>query len=173
MFKYCLVLLQALLCVCTATFVHAQDFPGRPYLTPANPTPSDIITVNIVGDGCEALDSGVIYPPPITREGNALQVVFTGGYWTDPLDCLLAPGVQTYPLASFPAGSYALDIIWRYPGMSGAIEQQDLGALSFTVTGGTPAQPISAPTLEFPGLASLPVLLLGVALMSLRKRILS
>lgn len=169
MFKLHMVPLLALLSVFLAQFTHAQAFLGLPYLTPANPSPSDVITVNIDGDGCEALDVGVIYPPPITREGNALQVVFTGGYWTDPLDCVLGPGIQTYPLASYPAGSYTLNIIWRYPGLSG-MEQQDLGTLPFTVTGGTPAQPVSAPTMGFLGLALLLLLLVGVVSLSLRKR---
>jgi hypothetical protein len=169
MHRHCLAPTLGWLLFVGASCCSAQAFLGAPYLTPTNPTQSDVITVNIDGDGCEALDAGVIYPPPITREGNALQVMFTGGYWTDPFDCLLTPGIQTYPLFSYPPGSYTLNIIWRYPGMSGAIEQQDLGTLPFTVSGVAPPVAISAPAMSYLGLCALVLTLAIAATRSQRK----
>jgi len=150
----------------------ARAFGGPPYLVPANPTPNDTISVDILGDGCDILDTGVV-AIQITQQGNAITGVFFGGHEGDPENCIYGTGTQTYPVGSWPAGSYTFAVVWNYFGAAGEVETQTLGVIPFTVTGTVipPTAAVGAPTLGIAGLGILLLGLVGIARWSLRKQL--
>jgi hypothetical protein len=81
MFKHRAAPLLVLLFVLFARSAHA--FGGPPYLVPANPTPTDTISVDILGDGCDILDTDVV-PVQITQQENAITATFFGVHESDP-----------------------------------------------------------------------------------------
>lgn len=168
MFKHRVAPLLALLFAFFAPTAHA--FLDPPYLTPAHPTPSDTIYVNVYGGQCDDLDTGVV-PPSITQQGNAVSVVFTGAHTDNPEFCIFGVGTATLPIANYPAGSYTLTIIWRYMDVFGNFVQQTLGVLPFTVSPAVPpSAAVATPTLDGAGLSLLLLALVGIATWVLRSR---
>jgi hypothetical protein len=112
MFTHRVAPVLALLFAFFAHTAHAQL--GPPYLTPAHPTPSDTIYVNVFGGPCDILDGGPL-PPVITQQGSAITVVF------------LAHTTPTRSLASTPLARRLL--LWA-PTRLGPTRSQSFGATS-------------------------------------------
>jgi hypothetical protein len=149
----------------------AWGFLDPPYLTPTNPVAGDMIWVNIHGGECDLVDMGIDWPPPVTQQGSAITILFTGIHEGDPEFCYYGIGVSTYPVGTFPPGSYTLDVERRYMSFSGPWVQETPGIIPFTVAGVPTQQPIEAPTLNLAGLISLLLSLAVAMLRSLRARL--
>jgi hypothetical protein len=146
-------------------------FLDPPYVTPANPTAGDSISVSIhYGGGCDLVDYGINWPPPVTQQGNAITILFTGIHEGDPEWCYYGEGTVTYPVGEFSAGSYTLDVERRYATVFGTWTQETLGIIPFTVAGAPPAVPVEAPASGNASLAALLVALTGMAWLALRQR---
>lgn len=135
-------------------------FFDPPYITPGSPAVGDVISVNIRGGECDSI-TGVPGYPIFTRDGNAIRILFLGVHYDDPLLCTIPVGTATYPVGSFEAGSYTLQVDLHEPGEPAST----LGTVPFTVMG-IAEPPISAPTLTSFGVL---VLLLGVIGLVARK----
>jgi len=133
----------------------AWAFLDPPYITPSNPTLGDAISVSIYGGGCDLVNDGITWPPPVTQQGNDITILFTGIHEGDPEFCYYSVGTRTYPVGTFPEGSYALHVEWRYLDVGAAWVNQTLGAIPFDVIGGIPPPqaPVPAPTLNIAGLS--------------------
>jgi hypothetical protein len=140
---------------------HAWAFLDPPYITPAHPTVGHTIFVNVHGGECDLLNIGVV-PPVISQQGNAITIVFTGTHEGAPEFCIYGIGTTTYPVNTYPPGSYTLQVDRRYLSFSAVWIQETLGVVPFTVSGGAPA-PVSAPMLGIPGLSLLLLALIGIA----------
>jgi hypothetical protein len=111
----------------------ARAFLDPPYVTPANPGAGDLISVNIYGGECDVADGGVIWPPPVTQQGNELTILLTGGHEEDPEFCYFGVGTFTAPIGIYPPGAYDLRVNWRYSTFSGWVTET-LGVIPFTVS---------------------------------------
>jgi hypothetical protein len=148
----------------------AFAYVGPPYLTPAQPTENDLIEVNMYSDECDIVDGGVVWPPPVTTQDDQITILLTGSHEDDPLFCIFGPGVETFPVGTFPPGSYTLDVERRYTALGGWI-RETLGDLDFTVTGvAPPAVAAEAPALSNACLFLLVLATAGIALRGLRAR---
>ena len=98
----------------------ASAFLDPPYITPANPAAGELVSVNIYGGECDLLDYGIVWPPPITQQGNAVAVLFTGIHEEDPEWCYYGVGTATVPIGRYPPGSYSLDVERRYGNVFGS-----------------------------------------------------
>jgi hypothetical protein len=148
----------------------AFAFLDPPYLTPASPMSDELVSVNIYGGECDLVDGGMVWPPPVTQQGNELTILLTGAHEEDPEFCYFSVGTHTYPVGIYPAGAYTLRVNWRYSTFSGW-PTETLGVIPFTVTGGPPATPVEAPTLNLAGLGSLLLALIAAVLRNLRGRV--
>ena len=144
----------------------AWAFLDPPYITPANPVAGELISVNIYGGQCDLVDDGFAWPPPVTQQGNELTILFTGIHEEDPEWCYYGIGTATFPVGSYPTGSYTLQVERRYGTFDGWVTET-LGVIPFTVSGVPPQQPIEAPTLSTVGLGSLLLALIAMALLAL------
>jgi hypothetical protein len=117
---------------------------GVPYVTPEHPTTSDTVSLNIFQGGCD----GVTGPeaPTVTLEGNHVYVLGQGVRYTNPELCTLTPGIAMWPIGSYSAGNYTLQLDLRYPTIGGDFVTETLGVVDFDVAGAT--QAISAPALS-------------------------
>ena len=147
----------------------ASAFLDPPYITPANPTAADVISVNVYGGGCDFADGGVIWPPPVTQQGNHVTILLTGGHEEDPEFCYFGIGTFTAPIGVYPPGAYTLQVNWRYSTFNGWVTET-LGVVSFTVRG-APQQPVETPTLSVTGLSALLLGLIAASLLRLRERL--
>jgi len=140
----------------------ASAYIGSPYLTPLQPTPYDAISVNVYSDQCDVIDMGITWPPPVTVQGSEITMLFTGIHEGDPEFCYFGAGISSYPVGTFPPGSYTLDVERRYVSFSGNWIQETLGIIPFTVTGNAPppTMPVSTPAL---GTSASGILLLALS----------
>jgi hypothetical protein len=159
-------LLVLALALCTQ---RASAFLDPPYITPANPTAGELVSVNIYGGECDLVDDGLVWPPPVTQNGNEITILFTGIHEGDPEWCYYHVGTSTFPVGTFSPGSYVLDVERRYGTVFGEWAQETLGIIPFTVSGAQ--QPIEAPTLNLVGFASLLLALITATLRNLRKHL--
>jgi len=147
----------------------AWGFLDPPYITPANPVVGELVSVNIYGGGCDLVDDGVAWPPPVTQQANELTILLTGGHEEDPEFCYFNIGNHIYPVGIYPSGAYALRVDWRYSTFNGWVTQT-LGTIPFTVTSAPLQEPAEAPASSDQGLAGLVLLLVTVSLFTLRQR---
>jgi hypothetical protein len=148
----------------------AAAFLDPPYITPANPTAGELVSVNIYGGECDVADDGVVWPPPVTQQGNTVTILLTGIHESDPEFCYFGIGTETNSVGRFPPpGNYILDVERRYGTVFGEWAQETLGIIPFTVSGAQ--QPIEAPTLNLVGFASLLLALITATLRNLRKHL--
>jgi hypothetical protein len=147
----------------------ASAFLELPYIAPANPTAGEMISVNINGGVCDAI-IGLPGYPQITQQGNDIHILFFSVHFDNLELCNLGIGTATTSIGAFPAGSYTLEVERRYMTVFATWHQETLGLIPFTVSGGPPSQPVEAPTLGIPGLGSLWLALIVVALLALRPR---
>jgi hypothetical protein len=146
----------------------ASAFLDPPYITPANPHAGDLISVNIYGGECDLVDDGVVWPPPVSQQGNELTILLTGGHQEDPEFCYVGVGTYTFPVGVYQQGAYTLKVDWRYSTFSGWMTET-LGIIPFTVSAAPSQQPIETPTLSIAGLAALGLALLVAMLRNLRE----
>jgi hypothetical protein len=149
----------------------ASAFLDPPYITPANPTAGELVSVNIYGGECDVADTGVIWPAPVTQQGNAMTILLTGIHEGDPEFCYFSLATETKPIGRFPAGSYTLEVERRYMSFSGPWIQETLGIIPFTVSGIPTQQPIETPALNPAGLIALLLSLTALVLHTLRTRV--
>ena len=167
--RHCLgSLLAVALALCAQ---RASAFLDPPYLTPANPVAGELVSVNIYGGECDLVDMGINWPPPVTQQGNEITILFTGIHEGDPEFCYYGVGTATYPVGTFPPGSYTLDVERRYGTPFGTWAQETLGVVPFTVSAGPQQQPVETPALTSAGVTALLLALIGAALRNLRKRL--
>jgi len=165
MFKHRIALLLALLFVLFAQT--AQAFFGVPYITPAAPVAGETISVNVYqGGGCDAIGTQAI-PPQISQQGNTITILFNGVRETDPDWCIYGDGAVTYPVGTYPAGSYTLQVDLRYFN-GGKYVIETLGIVPFAVEGIPPAELIAAPTLNAAGIGILLLMIGGIAIWACR-----
>jgi hypothetical protein len=139
-----------------------------PYITPANPVAGEPISVVVRGDACDLIESGVVWPPPVTQQGSIITILFNGIREGDPEFCYYSSDARIYPVGAYAAGSYTLQVNWRYGTFSGWVTEA-LGVIPFTVSAAPSQQPIEAPTLSIAGLGVLGLALLAAVLRDLRK----
>ncbi|HKE47521.1 MAG TPA: hypothetical protein VKB52_05615 [Rhodanobacteraceae bacterium] len=147
----------------------ALAFVDPPYITPANPTAGETISVNVYRGECDVLNIGIV-PPVIEQHESAITALFTGIHAEDPEWCLYSIGTETVPVGSYPAGSYTLDVERRYGNALGSWTQETLGIIPFTVSGMPSQQTFEAPTLRHVGLGALLLGLITIAMLTLRTR---
>jgi hypothetical protein len=147
----------------------ACAFLDPPYLTPANPVAGELVSVNVYGGECDVADTGVIWPAPVTQQGNAITILLTGIHEGDPEFCYFSIATETKPVGRFPPGNYTLDVERRYGTPFGEWAQETLGILPFTFAA-VPQQSVETPTLGGVGSTVLLVVLLGAGWRVLRKR---
>ena len=149
----------------------AWAFLEPPYITPAHPSVGDAISVSIYGGECDLVHDGVVWPPPVTQQGNDITILFTGIHEGNPELCYYSIGTRIYPVGTYPVGSYTLHVEWRYMSFTGPWIQETLGVIPFTVSGGAPPPaPVSASTLGTLGYSLLLLALAGIATWSLHSR---
>ena len=148
----------------------AWAFLDPPYLTPANPKAGDLISVSVYGGECDLLDDGIVWPPPVSQQGNSITILFTGVQESDPEWCYYSVGTATYPVGMFGPGSYTLDVERRYGTPFGTWAQETLGIIPFAVAAAPVAGPIATPALSTAGLAGLAFIVIIVASLALRRR---
>ena len=164
-------LLQGLLVFVLALCAEpASAFLDPPYLTPANPMAGELVSVNIYGGECDVADTGVIWPAPVTQQGNAITILLTGIHEGDPEFCYFSLATETKPVGRFPPGNYTLDVERRYGTPFGEWAQETLGVIPFTVSAGPQQQPVETPTLTSAGVTALLLALIGAVLRNLRRR---
>jgi hypothetical protein len=148
----------------------ASAYVGTPYLTPLQPSPNDAISVNVYSDECDVVDVGIPWPPPVSRQGNKITILFTGIHEGDPEFCYFGAGVSSYPVGTYPQGSYTLDVERRYMSFSGTWIQETLNIIPFTIVGQPPQEPVTAPALDDAGAGILLLALASLAVWSLYSR---
>ena len=147
-----------ILCAALVIAPSAQAFFDAPWITPANPTAGQTVSINIHGGVCDGIFSRAGYPQ-ITQEANAIRMVWYGEHWPEGSGDLLCSniiGTLSYPFAAFPVGDYTLTVELAYVDFSGFPNLLTIGVIPFTVTG-APAADASVPTLR-------PVALLALSL---------
>ncbi|NCT67201.1 MAG: S8 family serine peptidase [Rhodanobacteraceae bacterium] len=158
MLKHRVALMMALVCLFFAQA--AQAFFDTPYLAPAQPVAGQTVSIVIRGGECDAIVSFPGYPK-ITQEGNAITILFNGVRYTNPILCNIDVGTASFPVGSFPPGSYTLRVALRYPGPLGSFVVDTLGTIPFTVS------PAVTPPVPAPALGGLGLYLLAFALAAL------
>lgn len=141
-----------------------------PYITPANPVAGEPISVVARGDACNLIEDGVVWPPPVTQQGNVVTILFNGTREGDPEFCFYSSDAIAYPVGAYAAGSYTLQVNWRYGTFSGWVIET-LGVIPFTVSASPSQLPIEAPALSIAGLVVLGLGLLAAMLRELRGRL--
>jgi hypothetical protein len=150
----------------------AWAFLDPPNIMPASPVVGDFISVNIYGGECDVADDGVTWPPPVTREGNAIKILLTGIHEGDPEWCYFGHGgIQTFPIGNLGPGPYTLDVERRYITVFGTWIQETLGVISFTVANAPSQQPADAPAIGMMGLGALVLGLIAATMHRLRERL--
>jgi hypothetical protein len=145
-------------------------FLDPPYITPANPTAGDAVSVNVYGGECDVLNIGIV-PPVAEQHGREITILFTGIHEGDPEWCYFSLATESFPVGTYPPGTYTLQVDRRYSTVFGTWVRETLGIIPFTVTGAPSAQPIAAPTLSTAGLAGLLLMVIGAALCAFRVRV--
>jgi hypothetical protein len=140
-----------------------------PFPTPSNPTAGEFVWVNVRGTECDLVDDGIVWPPPVTQQGDVITIVFTGIHEEDPEFCYFSSDLRTYPVGAYPAGAYTLQVDWRYGTFSGWVTQT-LGVIPFTVIDAPTRELVEIPTLTGAGLGSALLILIATALRCLRSR---
>lgn len=162
--------LKAPLLLALALSVQRASALDPPYITPANPRAGDPISVVVRGDACDLIEDGVVWPPPITQQGSVITILFNGTREGDPEFCYYSTDAIAYPVGVYAAGSYTLEVNWRYSTFSGWVTET-LGVIPFVVPAAPSQQPVEALTLSVAGLGVLVLALLVAMVRDLRRRL--
>jgi hypothetical protein len=145
----------------------AHAFFDPPWVTPASPTASDIVSVNIRGGICDSIFFRQGFPQ-ITQQGRAIRILEYGHHWDDLDLCVYDVGTLVAPIGTFAPGDYTLTVDFVYEDYPFGYATTTLGVVPFTVAGAIPATPV--PTLTASGLMALLIVISFVALGILRAR---
>lgn len=145
----------------------AHAFIDPPYLTPEHPVAGETVSVNIRFGVCDAIAGDFADYPQITRQGNAIRILFWSVSNDDPILCNYPVGTGSRAVGAYPAGAYTLQVDRSYFEGFGTPITETLGILPFTVAGGA-VEPAPMPTLDRPGFWILVLLLAGLAAWALR-----
>ncbi|MEO7063554.1 MAG: hypothetical protein ABI082_07275 [Dokdonella sp.] len=148
--------LLALSLALLSTTVHA--FIDLPYITPTSPLASQPITVNVRSGVCDA----VLSEQGLSREGNAIHVVFFGVRYFNSELCTIPAGLTDFVLGTYPVGTYTLQVDLEYFGVTGLLVTETIGTVPFTV-GATPVPAVPAPVNEPVALLLLILVIIGLA----------
>jgi hypothetical protein len=143
----------------------ALAFFDPPYVTPANPSEGQTVSLNIRSGECDAIFGTPGYPQ-ISQQGNVVTMVLYGARETDPILCYYGTGTSVFPVGNYPAESYILNVNLRYQGFNGLPLVDSLGSVPFTVSSAA-ATTLAAPTINGWGLGILLLALAAVALYAL------
>lgn len=157
--------ITALVLLLFAQGTHA--FIGPPTLSPEIPRAGETVFVNITNGGCDAIIETPGFPR-VNVNGNSIHVLLASAHAFDGLFCIFPVLTSTYPIGSYPAGVYTVEIDRQYQGAFGDPVIEALGTLPLTVQG--TALPVSAPALGAAALAGVIFLLLISALLALNRR---
>lgn len=151
--------------VCMPFAQPAKAFVDTPYLTPSAPQAGQSVMVNVRFGECDVFVPEDPYPI-VTREGNAIRILFFGYSYSDPELCVYPP-LQTSPsIGEFSPGNYTVQVDWLRVAVDGT-STTTLAILPFTV-GGVPNPPQPAPALSVLGLVLLATALSVIASRKLR-----
>jgi len=140
----------------------AQAFVDPPVLVPQHPFAGQPVSVSIREGMCDSLAA---YPPPtLTHDGKNIHLVIQSWSTTDLEFCTSPILTDVFPIGSFAAGSYAVQVDRIYPSGNGPVTET-LGVLPFTVS-----NPASVPTLSTAGAIGLGMMLMILALLFGRRR---
>jgi hypothetical protein len=146
----------------------ANAFVDPPTLAPASPTESQTISVNIRVGQCDALGEMPGYPQ-ITQTANAIRILLDSYHAFFAEYCNIIVGVRTFPLGTYPAGSYTVQVDRTYEAiLPTRTIVETLGILPFTVAG-SPA-PAVLPTTGSIALLALFMSILLIAAPALSRR---
>lgn len=145
----------------------SHSFYDPPYITPVGPAAGQVVSVNIRGGVCDAIVSINDYPQ-VTRDGNAIRVLFWSVHNDDPVFCNYPVGTGVFALGTFAAGFYTLQVDrFDHLLLSGEPAAETLGVIPFTVSGDA-SPPASAPVLNPVGSSLLLFMLVALAARWLR-----
>lgn len=163
MLKNCLTPALVLLLALLSTTAHA--FIDLPYITPPSPLAGEPITVNVRSGVCDA----VLSEQELSREGNAIHVVFFGVRYFNSELCNIPPGLTDFVLGTYPVGTYTLQVDLRYFGVTGTLVTETIGTAAFTV-GAAPTPAVSVSVNDPVALLMLVVVIVGLSTCRLRAR---
>lgn len=146
---------------------NAWAFFDLPWITPASPTESDVVAVNIHGGICDGIIEWPGYPQ-ITRNGNAIRIVEYGVHENLQDLCIYPVGTYVAPLGKFSEGDYTLTVDFAYDDYPFGLTTVNLGVIAFSVAGAPSV--VEVPTSTPSGLIALLVLISCIALWELRTR---
>lgn len=148
----------------------AQAEFGTPYVTPAQPVTDDMLFVNVPIyqiEYCEGIVNVGDYPL-ITRDGNAITILFNAVRFLSLELCPFTPGIATQSFGIYPPGSYTLTVQLRYPDVGGDWVIETLDILPFMV--GAPPNPVAVPIWDRSYAIACILLLLFMGSLALRRR---
>lgn len=135
----------------------ALAFFDPPWITPANPTAGEIVSVNIRGGICDSIFERPGYPQ-ITQTDGAIRILEYGHHWDFEDFCIYDVGTLTRQIGAFPPGDYILTVDFTYSDFLPTPTIVTLGVIPFTVTG-TAAVATPVPALTPIGSLALSMLL--------------
>ena len=142
-----------------------------PWITPANPVASELVSVNIRAGVCDAIFGENGYPQ-ISQVGNAIRMRWYGQHWPEgsgDLLCSFPIGTFTPPVGTYPAGDYMLTIELAYDDYFEGPSVMTIGAVSFRVARASAPAPV--PTLNTFGVSALLIIVLALSRRMLRTRL--
>lgn len=142
------------------TALPARALFDAPYITPAAPVADELVSVNIRGGICDQIFD---YPgyPQLTRDGNAVRIVFYSAHSDDPLNCYFGVDTTTADIGAYSAGTYTLQVDRTYD-FFGDLVIESLGTVPFVVTGTTGVREL--PAIDLGGACVLAVGLIALAI---------
>lgn len=144
-------------------------FVDPPDLNPSTASPGQIVNLTLRTGGCDAVLGGA-NNPAISVDGNAVDVLIDASRRFDPILCVFPIISHSWPIGSFPVGSYSVTVRYRYTPFGLPTVVETLGVLSLSVQGqpALPSRPVSTT-----GLMAFVVLLVAIVLIggvAMRKR---
>jgi len=127
---------------------------GTPVLQPSQPRAGELVSVVVFAGGCDAFSDDP--PPQVTRISGTVRIVLSAVSSIDPF-CVFPAGASKFPVGTFGAGTYRLQVDRTYAGFFGQTTET-LGVLRFEV-----AAMASVPALDDVGAPALIALLSLVA----------
>lgn len=140
---------------------------GIPTITPATPAAGEVVSMHIGVGGCDDIDVQPGYPQ-ITRQGNAIRILFWGVRYSDSELCFNPPGTVTQTVGAYPPGSYSLQVDVIYGTIFG-IRTDTLGLVPFNVSA-APTAALAAPASGAFGLMLLVAIVGFLGTSNLRRR---
>jgi len=135
-------------------------FVNPPVLVPTDPIAGQPISISVTSGVCDVM-GGV--PAQVTVQGSSIHALLQSGHSDDVEFCTFPTFTSTYAIGQFASGSYTLQADRTYVGANGSVTE-NIGIIVFGVTAIA-----TTPTLDAWAQALLLVILMGVALLALRR----